>query len=70
MRTRVCLEYFAASNLINYMRQKFDLNAAFTLYTNFVPDDKFEMPLYNPFFLPHLIFSNTFLFKCSILKVY
>ena len=37
----------AVSNLISWMRQKFDLNVVFTFYTNSEQNIKFEMALYN-----------------------
>ena len=54
-------EIIALSNLINQMRQKFDLNAAFTLYTNFKQNINFGMVwLYTVEFLPYLILTMHF----------
>ena len=49
------------SNLLNQMRQKFDLNAAFTLYTNVKQNINFRMVwLYTVEVLPYLILTMHF----------
>ena len=54
-------QIIALSNLINQMRQKFDLNAAFTLYINFKQNINFGMVwLYTVEFLPYLILTMHF----------